>query len=283
MSTEPVAPGDSPLLARVIAWARADPNVRALVMTGSRARSGATVDRFSDHDLEVVAADPAPLVAASRWLDDLGDLWVCLPLSEDQPYPTRLAIYAEGRADFTVCGPERIAEMHRGLDPLYERGYRVLLDKDGLAAGLPAATGASPRRRPPSAAAFSRAAVEFWFEAAQIPKYVTRGELWVVKLRDWTMKQLLLQMIEWHALAGNNGVDVWHIGTGVADWAGPGVWEELHHSFGRFDGADSRRALYATIALYRRLGREVAEALGFDYPGDLDGRITAHIDDVFAR
>lgn len=31
--------------------------------------------------------------------------------------------------------------------------------------------------------------------------HLLREELWVVKARDWTMKVMLLQMLEWHAVA----------------------------------------------------------------------------------
>ena len=86
-------------------------------------------------------------------------------------------------------------------------------------------------------------------------------------------------MIEWHALAAAGGDrDVWHIGTRMAEWAEPGVWERLHDVFGRFDGADTRRALLATTTLYRDLGRETAARLGYDYPANVDEAITAFLE-----
>ena len=60
---------------------------------------------------------------------------------------------------------------------------------------------------------------EFWFEAWHIPKYLKRNDLWVVKFRDWTMKQLLLRMLEWHAIATNGpALDISHIGVHMKDW-----------------------------------------------------------------
>ena len=37
--------------------------------------------------------------------------------------------------------------------------------------------------------------------SAHIPPYLARGELWVVKFRDGTMKRMLLRLVEWDALA----------------------------------------------------------------------------------
>jgi aminoglycoside 6-adenylyltransferase len=79
-----------------------------------------------------------------------------------------------------------------GLDDLYERGYAVLADPSGLAARLPAPSGRPPRLRPPTDAELRDGCLEFWYEAAHIPKLLARGELWVVKFRDGTMKRMLL-------------------------------------------------------------------------------------------
>jgi len=54
------------------------------------------------------------------------------------------------------------------LDGLYERGYRVLLDKDGLAGGLPTPSKALPKHSLPARAEFTRTVTEFWFEAAHM-------------------------------------------------------------------------------------------------------------------
>ena len=38
-------------------------------------------------------------------------------------------------------------------------------------------------------------------EVCPHPPYLARGELWVVKFRDGTMKRMLLRLVEWDALA----------------------------------------------------------------------------------
>ena len=254
-------------------------------MTGSRARQAATIDAFSDFDIEIIAATPGDLVEDESWLSAFGDLWVCLRLGEGQDYPTRLAIYAEGKVDFSLCGPGRITTMvdDAALDPLYERGYEVLLDKQDLTSNLPKATGAGPMRGLPSCEQFTAAVEEFWFEAAHIPKYLLRDELWVVKFRDWTMKELLRRMIQWHALTVDDAVDLWHLGIGMKHWAASETWNDLGEVFARFDAADSWRGLHATIELFRRLALDVAEALGCAYPHGLDANISRHIDSLDPR
>ena len=51
---------DDPVLKRLIAWAVARPDVRAVWLTSTRARPGAAVDDLSDYDV-VVAVDGKPV------------------------------------------------------------------------------------------------------------------------------------------------------------------------------------------------------------------------------
>lgn len=268
----------SEILNAIVSWATGHKGVEALVHTGSLVRPDNRADEFSDLDIEIIAVRPASLAANDKWLAEIGELITVLRLDEDQDWPTRLAIFEGGvKVDFTVAGRRRIADMIKsGLDPLYERGYRVLLDKAGITKDLPAASHRFPVVSLPSAEKFRERVEEFWFEAFHVPKYLARGELFLVKQRDWTMKELLLEMIEWHAIATNSKpVDVWHIGTRLKEWTDPETWGALQETFGRFDAEDQKRAFEETAKLYGRLGREVAAHAGFHYPQQVEDKIRA--------
>ncbi|MBA3275428.1 MAG: aminoglycoside 6-adenylyltransferase [Chloroflexia bacterium] len=278
------------LIERLMAWARADENIRALVQTGSAARQDGSADRFSDRDIEVIARDREPLLASDAWFHAIGPVMVALRLENGDFFDTRLVFYEGGRKiDFTVADRSRLDAMigANRLDDLYARGYRVLLDKDGLAARLPASTGSAPRRALPAQDEFAATVTEFWFEVAHMPTYLVRDEGWVVKFRDWTMKEMLLRMLEWHALAtGGPETDTWHIGTKLRRWVDVETWDEVHEVFSRFDRADTWRGLVATIGLFTRLTRETAAALGFAYPIQAEQSVTAYVlgfEDEIAR
>jgi len=111
---------------------------------------------------------------------------------------------------------------------------------------------------------------------AHVPRYLARGELYQVKQRDWTMKEFLLEMMEWHAIARSGGsVDVWHIGKGIRTWTDSATWTELQGAFGHFDAQDARRAHDVTTRLYGRLAREVASMKGWTYPDKVEELISA--------
>jgi aminoglycoside 6-adenylyltransferase len=258
------------IVRRITAWAEADDNIRALVVTGSSSREMGAADRFSDRDIEIIARDCVPLLAGDAWLHAIAPVWVSQYLENDGFFDTRLVFFEGARkVDFTIADRSRLDSMIGSgqLDGLYERGYRVLMDKDGLASRLPSPTGASPLHALPSAAGFADVVSEFWFEAAHMPTYLAREEFWVVKFRDWTMKEMLLRMLEWHALT-IQGVetDVWYIGTKMKRWVDAPTWVELQHVFGRFDRDDSWRALVAMIDLFTRLTHDVAAACSFEVP-----------------
>jgi aminoglycoside 6-adenylyltransferase len=262
-----VAGSPPPLLERIIAWATSEANILALIMTGSRARAGQLPppDEFSDFDLEVIADDVNLLVGEDRWWRQFAPVWVYW-FDEDPLEPTRLIVYDNAqKVDFSLYGRERILHQREKLDPLYERGYRVLLDKQQLTADLPPPTGAFPVAPAPTQAEFTSVVNEFWFEAFHIPGLLVREDLWVVKFRDWTMKEMLLKMLEWRATA-TGPTDVWYIGRRLGAWVDAATWQEIGLIYGRFDRFDSWRALLATIELFSRVARETAARLGLHYP-----------------
>lgn len=269
------APGDrddhAGIIAKLLDWATENDNIRAIVQTGSSTRAPGDADRFSDRDIEIICRDTAPLATDDAWIHALAPVWVALYLENDPgDFETRL-VFFEGpcKVDFTIADLSLIDRVMKygHLDAHHQRGYRILLDKDGLTEGWPTSTGASPRKPVPTAKDFVDTVTEFWFEAAHMPTYLTREDLWVVKLRDGTMKEMLLRMLEWHTLLTHGPeTDTWYIGTKMKRWVDPAIWEELQDIFGQFDVADSFRALEATMQLFTRLTHEVAAIARFDVP-----------------
>jgi aminoglycoside 6-adenylyltransferase len=267
-------------LDRVVDWATARTDIVALIMTGSRARPEGHVDAYSDYDLEIFSSTPERYTSEDVWMKEIAGVWVYLPTESDLGYPTRLVIFADGRkVDFGIRPVSSLEEIvdRQELGGLYERGYRVLVNRTRLAGRLPTPSYSPPPGRLPKEAEFLAAVEEFWFEAWHIPKYILRGDLWVVKFRDWTMKELLLRMLEWNAAAHQPDVTIGEIGSGMKEWTGGEVWTRLDECFGRFDADDSRRALLATISLFRDVASDAAVRLGYRYPASLDAALSDYV------
>jgi aminoglycoside 6-adenylyltransferase len=262
------------LLDEIVRWASGRPDIRAVLLTGSHARGDA--DASSDLDVELFTTEP-DRYAGRDWMTEIRPVSVQLGFepAADRPTRNRLTVFAGGeKVDFLVGTVELLAQLAAGLDDLHERGYRILLDRDGLAARLPPATGSPSPAALPTSGELRDVVEEFWFEAWHIPKYLARGELWVVKHRDWTMKQLLLRVLEWEA--GTRGVDPWHIGTRIAEWAPVELRDRLEATFGRYDAADARRAFLATTDLFADVARTVAARCGLGYPDEMEEAIRGY-------
>lgn len=259
------------IITKLLEWARLDDNIRAVVQTGSATRGEGQSDQFSDRDIELICVDPRSLGDDDTWIHNLAPVMVGLYLENGPEDPETRLVFFEGmcKVDFTLADCDRIRQMvrqHR-LNDLYARGYFVLLDKDGLTTDLPPGNPKVPTRRLPQEREFTANVDEFWFEAAHMPTYLSRDDLWTVKLRDGTMKDMLLRMLEWQAFLSHGAQhDVWHRGTKMKRWVQPDSWEELQACFGHFDGPDSARALMATMSLFIRITHEIADATGFEVP-----------------
>lgn len=275
------------ILQRILDRIDERPEIVGVVMTGSRARSDGTVDDYSDHDLELFVVDPMDF-DTDEWVREIGKVWVSLPLTSDEGYPVRLVFYEGGeKVDFQIrpASEFRARAAVGTLDQIayaradvWARGYRVLRDRDGIGSSLPRVPAPAPSRPRPTESEYLAANTEFWFEAAHIPRYLMREELWIVQSRGWTMKKMLLQMLEWHAVAtAKEDTDVWYDGTKMKQWVTADQWATLQRVFGHFDRADGWRALLATTDLFRDTSREVALRYDFRYPLEEDEHISAYV------
>ena len=270
------------LLGRIVAWAREQQAIRAMLLTGSAARDTAG-DGLGDLDLAVFATDSARFTASDAWMAALGAVWLSLPLANNPAegrYPTRLVIFAGGqKVDFTFSPVAALARLAaaRPLEDLYNRGYRVLLDKDHLTAVLPPPTGRPHPATPPTEADFLALVNEFWFEAYHVPKYLARGDLWLAKRRDWALKELLLRLLEW-AMRSRHGWDhdTRYLGKEVRRWLDPDLYAALPACFGRLDPRDSWAAFFATTALFHQTAQSTAQRLGYLYLEEVASNIQGY-------
>ena len=296
---------------RFVAWAKARGDIRAAVVVGSRARLDHPADEWADLDIGFFTTDTRRYVSSDGWLSEIGDVWVTYT---DPTGVTRHVLYEGGLdAGFAPLphGPVKMAvrfvpllrrfpvlfrlipggaRLRRDIDEAgeyYRRGVRIILDKDGLIGKLLAMF--PPESRPnaiPAEAMFTAAVNEFWFAAAWTAKHLRRGELWWAKSSglDGRMKEILLQVTEWHAWASHGlECDTWSGGRFLEEWADPRVVAGLRDAFACYDAGDAWRALFVSMELFRWLATETAERLGFPYPGSADQSVTEWVTGCFTE
>jgi aminoglycoside 6-adenylyltransferase len=274
------------VVARLAAWAESDERVRALLLTSSRVVDTAPRDIFSDYDVIVVVADSQVFAEEDAWLRAYGEPLVrfhdAIVVFGMITY-TRLLLYTDcTKIDYTVWPselPRRIREERRLPDGL-DWGYRVLLDKDGLAEGWTAPTRTAYIPARPTEAEYRALIEEFWWEATYVAKNLWRDELLPAthNLACVMKLDLLRRLLEWrveidHRWAWRPGV----LGRGLKRMLPAEIWAELERTYAGAGIAEQWEALCATTSLFRRVAIDVGEALGYAYPRNLDDRVTAYL------
>lgn len=262
------------LLARISAWAHARPDIRAALVIGSRARSHRPADEWSDLDIVLLVDDPNPYINNTGWLTEIAA--VKITFSEPLPIGAgreRRVLFDGGLdVDFAVIPADMVRQIPSAVAAeVFGRGFRVLLDRAGLADGL-AVTEPEPARPLPTAAEFAEALSDFWYHAVWTAKKLRRGELWTAKwCCDGYLKRLLLKVVEWHAqVCQGRDHDTWHDGRFLEQWADHRALAGLGLVFAHYNEADIRRALWATMDLFRWLTKEISAQLDCPYPTAAD-------------
>ncbi len=271
------------LTQKLVGWAREEAGVRSAFILGSRARTDHPADESSDLDIAILVVDPQRYLSDAEWVKQIGIPWLTFIESTGDGYFYERRVLFEGGydVDFAFLPVEAMQGVLTGpfaadLANIFQRGVRLILDKDGLAAQIIAAAPQTPLPVPPSQEEFLNLVNDFWYHAVWTAKKMQRGELWTAKsCCDSYMKWRLLRIVEWHArLQHGQDYDTWHSGRFLEEWADPRLVRGLRPAFSAYDEASLWRALFATMNLFHWLALETAQRLGYPYPSSGEERAT---------
>jgi aminoglycoside 6-adenylyltransferase len=161
----------------------------------------------------------------------------------------------------------------------------VLVDKEGIIPALPLPSAEAPAVGPPNESEFLAIVDEFWYRAVWTAKKLRRGELYIALGQcNGTLIRLLREMLERHTRAIRGWqYDTWHDGRYLEKWADPRALAGLQEAYARYDARDIRRALLATMDLFRWVAVETADRLGFSYPAMPDECATEWVKNCLAE
>lgn len=266
------------LVHRFSGWANERPDINAMLIVGSRARTERPADRWSDLDLVFTTTDPRPYLDDTRWLDAFGP--VLLTFIEPTLIPgvsERRVLFEDGLdVDLVPVPVDGLPSLLSPAGDVIARGVRVLVDKDGelgrrLVEGPTEHEHAHPEL---TAHEFESLVADVLYHFLWTARKLRRGELWTAGVcLEGYLRWHLLRLVEWHARLVRGTTDVWFEGRFLDQWADRDVLDGIAAASSRYDAADIRRALHAMADLFRRLAIETATACDFAYPDDRHERV----------
>ncbi len=169
------------------------------------------------------------------------------------------------------------------LSDLLGAGFRLVVDKDGLAGDLARAGAPSTSRSaPPDPEEFTRLVHEFLNHQISTSLKLGRGELFYAKtLGEAQLMAQLVRMLEWHAGAKTGWkAEVFHHGRFLEEWGDSSAVESLHAIFPAYDVAEVWRARLVAADLFRRIAEETAALLGYRYPTEVHTQIMGWVEEL---
>jgi aminoglycoside 6-adenylyltransferase len=276
------------MIEKLIKWATEQNLVRAMVLTSSRAiPNSPTIDQFSDYDVILAVRDVQAFHSSRDWLAAFGTV---LAMYRDPVYEqdglnwsANVVQFDQGlKIDFTLWPVEMLQKVAQQvtLPEEFDAGYRVLVDKDGLTQGIkpPSFRGYIPQ--PPTEARYVEEIENFFLCATYVAKYLLRDDVMAAKyLLDGEMKhENLRPILEWQIEIEHDWqVKPGNYGRRIKQWLRPDLWADLESTYAGAGIAENWQALFRLMDLMHKVGRDVAEKLGFVYPETIEQRIREYI------
>ena len=130
---------------------------------------------------------------------------------------------------------------------------------------------------------YQTAVEDFFSDVPYVAKCLWRDELLPAKwCLDYDMKHIYLRrLLEWRMEHDHHwSMPAGTLGKGLKRHLPPDIWAQLEGTYAGAGIEENWAALFATIALFRRVAIEVADQLGFTYPHHLDQGVTTYVQNM---
>lgn len=272
------------VLEEIISWAKENPDIRIVLLVGSRADPGAKVDLLSDYDIEIAVNDPRTFLDSEGWLSTFGEPLVIIPVNDD--FKLRMVIYKDYiRIDFRIYSVEDFKQIitQTKLPKNLDNGYEILVDKDGITLNLKTPAYDVFIIKKPAKEEFLATLTDFWWDTTYVAKSLWRDEIFHAKyvLDSIIRFSYLKKIIEWYISAQSN----WQITTNkygrfFKHHLDAETWGELEKTFAGSGKEENWNALFATLKLCRRLAMTISKEIDCPYPKELDAEISSYLNKI---
>lgn len=263
----------------ILGTAQADPNIRTVVLEGSRASPNTSKDPFQDYDIIYGVSNLSPYRNNLDWIRRFGELMVLqmpdgMGSSPSVPYRfTYLMQFLDGnRIDLNLYQLDHL-KSHT-----FSRQSLVLLDKDSWLNLLP--PGESdyfPSK--PTEREFFDCCNEFWWVTPYVAKGLWRRDLGYARhMLDTILRSEALKMTTWYfGVKTDFKENPGKYGRRFSDRVEPELLKLLGASYDAGTIDETWRALESLCSLFGAAGSKVASHFQFHYLLQEDSNVTAYL------
>lgn len=268
------------MLELILNIAKEDDNIRAVLMSGSRANPDCPKDRYQDFDVLYFVKDVAPFWDNMTWIEEKfgKPAIVQKPESMQLTAPDNdgnyvyLMVFPDGnRIDLTITSS------------VYEDDGEpavLLLDKDGTFPKIQVKSDFWYIKKP-GQKCFSDCCNEFHWCLNNVAKGIAREELSYVMEMDYIVRGMLIKMLEWYIGVENNfAVSAGKNGKYFKKYLPAEIYERFAKTYSDADYEHMWEAAFEMLYLFGHVAREVAEKLSFTYDEEEEKGIERYMQQV---
>jgi aminoglycoside 6-adenylyltransferase len=270
----------------IIAKAKSDDRIRAVLLNGSRANGKILPDKYQDFDIVYIVNDVDIFIADHHWTDFFGDriIWQ-LPgemtfgdqndKEEERIGFNYLMLFKDGnRIDLSLFPKDKI-ETKFSADSL----TIVWLDKDKLFLNIKKSTDTDYLIKRPNEQEFSEVCNEFWWVSTYVSKGLLRGEITYAKqMMETIVRPMFMKIIEWSVgVETDFSVSFGKGGKFMKQYVSDNQYLRILTTYANHLIEDNWRSLFIMMELFAEFANIVANKLNFKYNSNEENNVTAYL------
>lgn len=271
---------ENQVLKQILDFANSEDRVRAVMLNGSRLNTNAPKDIMQDYDIVFFITNIEDLKFKKNqdWINIFGELVIMQQNDfEDESYIFLMQFKDGVRIDLSFRDINKIEEISK-KDTL----SKILLDKDNIGLKLPMPNDSCHYVQKPNEKEFDELLNELWWIQTYVAKAIWRDELPMAKyMFDVVLMESVVKLLSWHIGEIYN----WNINVGMCGkWFKRYLSDEIYNEFisiyPTIDYEEIWESLFKLGEFVRKIGKEVAESLGYMYPMEDDINVVEYIKKV---
>ena len=260
-------------------------NIRAVLLTGSKANPNARKDKLQDFDIIYVVTQLDTFTQNHSWIDVFGDRLI-MQLPDEMTIGERdqhafhyLLLFTDGnRIDLTLLPLYRFDNLFKE-----ESFFKVLLDKDDRL-GIPPTPARGNFIIKPKEKEFLDCSNEFWWVSTYVVKGLWRKEIVYAKeMLEKPVRAMFLQMIEWYiGIHTNFTVPFGKSGRNIQHYLSPKLYNQILDTYPDSNIENIWKSLFLMAELFDELANDVANAMHFHYHQEEVDNVKGYLNLIYA-